>query len=84
MGLTRQPDGDVIVAIVESQLRLRLDLAPVFATVDGAEEGSEERAGDLQQRWLSRYVEQGQMRNTRFPLEALIGCWREDLGQWQK
>ena len=31
-----------------------------------------------------RYVEQGQMRNTRFPLEALIGCWREDLGQWQK
>ncbi|CAK0813605.1 unnamed protein product, partial [Prorocentrum cordatum] len=44
MGLTRQPDEELIVAIVEPQLRLCRDLAPTFVAFDGAEEGSEERA----------------------------------------
>ena len=43
MGPTRQPDEELIMAIVEPQLRLCRDLAPTFVTSDGAEEGSEER-----------------------------------------
>ena len=43
MGLTRQPDEELIMAIVEPQLRRFCDLAPTFVTSDGAEEGSEVR-----------------------------------------